>query len=147
MRCRAARKRVDMKQWESQRSEYSVLDAVSHNAALVLHMGMNLGEKVAIDRSGVAWVDGLIERNRSEWDEQDRKRLTRLLGSFVGEAMIAEFGGRWIWGHGLGVDIGEQFVAFPLARVGEWIDGGEGDSVLGFFDASSAMLDQQRPGS
>ena len=63
-----------------------------------------------------------------------------MAGCYLGAALIAEAGGRWVQEpeHGLGVELAPSFVAFLFAKAAKQFANGleAGDSVLSFFDMS-----------
>ncbi len=88
--------------------------------------GFGLNEK------SVAWVEGFIERQRGA----DPGALVSVLGSFLGEAIIARAGGAWADSeHGPGVRFANDAMCFPFAKVAKQFADGrdEGESVLGFY--------------
>ena len=73
-------------------------------------------------------------RSREELDDAERGRLTSFVGSFLGEAVVQSFGGRWACvGSGVGVWLGPGSAAFPFDKVAKLFDGGEGDSIVSFY--------------
>ncbi|MGE0846833.1 MAG: hypothetical protein AB7L41_11225 [Flavobacteriaceae bacterium] len=122
--------------------------AVSAEMAAAIHGNTELvtgefsglaGRDVAADRDGVAYLEQFIERNRDNWDGDARHSLANVLGSFLGAALAAA-GGKWVeTEHGPGVSFGPDFVAFPFAKTGKFIEGGEGESLLSFYDTAVVM--------
>jgi hypothetical protein len=88
------------------------------------------------DLDGVRWVDGYINRNRSGFPKGQREGLVAYLAAFVGECIIATFGGEWTLGdHGLyGVSVTKHVWACPLAKIEKQFENGASDSVFGFVE-------------
>eukprot|EP00466_Bigelowiella_natans_P012336 jgi/Bigna1/128910/aug1.7_g3618 len=97
-----------------------------------------------LDEDSVAYVDDLIDRNRRTWiREGSAERMMSMLGSYLGEAIINEYGGKWVQGYG--VEIEEGFVAQPMVKVGKRIVNGiEEDSIAAFFNIVGTKLEQIR---
>ncbi len=59
-----------------------------------------------------------------------------MAGCYIGEALIAEIGGRWVQdpAHGLGVQLPSDLIAFPFAKAAKHFANGIEDSVLSFFE-------------
>ena len=77
-----------------------------------------LGVDLCYDRASVEWLDGYIERIRPGLDESSVVGLTNSIGSFLGECIIANYGGRWRESEGgWGVffsDRNDKSAAFPV---------------------------------
>jgi hypothetical protein len=88
------------------------------------------------DLDGVRWVDGYINRCRHEFPRGQRSGLVGYLGAFVGECIIATFGGQWTLGdHGLwGVQVTKHVWACPRAKIEKQFENGPSDSVAGFVE-------------
>lgn len=52
--------------------------------------------QVGIDKSGAEWLDIFIESRGEALDSETLNALTGLVGSFLGECIISEYGGEWI---------------------------------------------------
>ncbi|MEJ0023759.1 MAG: hypothetical protein WDN76_10285 [Alphaproteobacteria bacterium] len=77
-------------------------------------------------------MEGFIERQRGA----DPGALVSVLGSFLGEAIIAGTGGAWADSdQGPGVRFANDAMCFPFAKVAKQFADGvdEGESVLGFY--------------
>lgn len=85
-----------------------------------------------LNEKSVAWVEGFIERQRGG----DPGALVSVLGSLLGEAIIARAGGTWMDSEqGPGVRFWNNAMCFPFAKVAKQFADGkeEGESVLGFY--------------
>ena len=112
-----------------------IFEKIRANAEMVIKtFGENNGVELDYDEDSVVWLDGYIERNRSNWNEQTAENLANVLGSFLGECICRNFGGEWkTTEHGLGVALSEQNVAFPLNKVRKQIQNGSEDSIASFY--------------
>jgi hypothetical protein len=128
----------------------SVDAAVKDNAAQVVAMCQPLaGFPFGYDERSVQWLEGHIERLRErgafarEFDEH-----VALFGSYLGEAIIASFGGRWEESeeHPLHIALVGGATAFPFVKVAKQMQNGlaDGDSIAGFFRAVPRFLEQSR---
>lgn len=115
------------------------LEAIKANAALVLKTfeQQNLG----YDEESVAWLDGYIERNRQNWDEQGAEKLVNILGSFLGECIRLNYGGDWqMTENGLAVAFTDGNAAFPFNKIRKQIHNGSEDSIAGFYSSISVLF-------
>ncbi|MFN6962731.1 MAG: hypothetical protein ACK4S4_03075 [Pyrinomonadaceae bacterium] len=123
----------------------TIEESIEANARLVSeHLSAHAGFTLAYDERSVEWLDGFIERQRAreDFDVAANAKLSSMLGCFLGEAMCAEFGGRWQeTDHGPGVVFANGSTAFPLAKVEkQFVNGADaGDSILGFYRSARAI--------
>jgi hypothetical protein len=111
-----------------------LLAAIRANAEMaVSELGGTSGmSDFGLNEKSVAWVEGFIERQRGS----DPGALVSVLGSFLGEAIIARAGGAWMQNEqGPGVRFANSAMCFPFAKVAKQFADGrdEGESVLGFY--------------
>ena len=92
------------------------------------------------DEPSIEWLGGYIDRNREKWDDGMRASLSSTLGSFLGECIIANFGGRWeMTEYGMGVMFDDGNGAFPFNKINKHIENGEEDSIASFYSSLEAM--------
>lgn len=94
----------------------------------------------SFDLPSVEKVDEMIDRNRRTWiREGSGDRMMAMFGSYLGEALINEYGGKWVEGYG--IEIQEGFVARPFVKVGKRIVNGiEEDSCASYYSMISNKL-------
>lgn len=108
-------------------------------------MREELGVELGLDAESVRWLDGYIERNRGALEPAAREKFVSVLGSFLGEAIIAEYGGEWVeQDGGWAVHVTDNVTAFPFAKVAKHLESGAGDSVHAFFAAIPALIEHAR---
>jgi hypothetical protein len=95
-----------------------------------------LGVKLKYDKESIEWLDGYINRVASELQKESVSGLATALGAYLGETIIATYGGAWSyfeqvdqWGIRLENDDG----AFPISKVHKQLEDGPFDSILSFF--------------
>ena len=127
------------------------IDLIKKNAQLVIETFDPLsGIDFGLNRESVEWIEGFIERQRAreDFDLDNSGRLVDVLGSFLGESIIANAGGEWgvSEAHGLGVSFGEGSFCFPFNKVKKaFRDGLEGgDSILWFYDLNVDLISDGR---
>ena len=104
---------------------------------LISTMLAQSGVELGYDDASVEWVDGFIERQRVRFQGDQANGLVNVIGAFVGECVIANYGGNWradedgAWG----VYFDNDNAAFPFAKVRKQFDNGRegGDSVHSFY--------------
>ena len=93
-----------------------------------------------LDAVSVAWVEGYIERVRAGLDTGEATNgLVAVLGSYLGEAIIAASDGAWDFDdqNGLGIRFANGDWCFPFIKVEKQFQNGleAGDSILSFYKA------------
>ena len=108
--------------------------------------GGSFGAGVIDGQPGVVFLDGVIDRQRERGDEAPRERLADMARCYLGASLIAEAGGHWVQDpeYGLGVEILPDLVAFPFAKAAKHFANGREDSVLSFFDVTTALAADKR---
>lgn len=103
-----------------------------------------LGVDLKYDRASVAWVSDYIEHVRLDLDESSINGLVNWVGSFLGECLIANYGGGWRESEGMwGVffsEANDKNAAFPFNKVRKQLLNGAGDSILSFYDVIPVVL-------
>jgi hypothetical protein len=97
-------------------------------------MRSELGVELSYDEGSVEWADGYIGRVRPSVSAESVESISSLIGSFLGECVIANYGGQWReTENGTGVCFDGSNCVFPFAKVQKHFLHGEGDSILGFY--------------
>lgn len=116
------------------------LSQIAHNGEFaVREFGALVDFPFGLNKDSVAWVEGFIERQRAAGHAEPGGGLHSVIGSFLGEAIIAAAGGRWDEdGNGIGILFANGNKCFPFAKVGKQFENGRagGDSILGFYDVA-----------
>lgn len=85
------------------------------------------------NEESVKIINRLIEIDNS--DANTKGRLILVYGSYLGEVIIKERGGKWvsIGEFGYGVQIDENTVLFPFEKVKKHFSNGNEDSIYAFY--------------
>jgi hypothetical protein len=113
-------------------------DKIKANAELVIRqLGPLSGMEFGYNAASVAWVNGFIERQRSnhDLDQNAIDGLVNTLGSYIGECIIRCYGGRWqnIKGE-WSVSFDDKNAVYPYGKVRKQFLHGEEDSTKRFFE-------------
>lgn len=88
------------------------------------------------DAKSIRFIEEFIERQRNNFDTEQRKGLVNSIGSFVGQCIIKNYGGQWQ------VDQDTQTVCvafddknkiFPFAKTTKQFENGLEDSLYSFY--------------
>jgi hypothetical protein len=105
---------------------------------LISTLSERLGVDLKYDRASVEWLDGYIERVRLNLDQPSIDGLATTIGSFLGECIIANYGGQWRESEGTwGVFFSERndrSAAFPFNKVRKQLMNGAEDSIFSFYE-------------
>ena len=122
------------------------LAMIRANAALVLaELGPLAGAGFGYDPGSVAFVDGYIDRQRTRITDPDKvASLVSVIGSWLGEAIIAAAGGAWDVHERdeIGIRFANGDWCFPFSKVAKQFAHGHegGDSILGFYNFSIDLI-------
>ena len=123
---------------------------IKENAALVIKSCQDLVDfEFGFDERSVAWLADYIEQLKARgFFQKDSEGFASILGCYLGEAIIATYGGYW---HGDGkyplhVVIKGDLKLFPFAKVHKQIAHGvdAGDSIAGLYRSVPAILTMTR---
>jgi hypothetical protein len=124
---------------------------IKHNAALVVRQSNPLVDfPFGYDEQSVAWLEDFIVRMRRRNDlfKHNCEKLSAVYGCFLGEAMIARYGGRWHEDDlgDLHVLYEENIRFFPIAKVRKLIENGleGGDSILSIYNGIPMFIEMLR---
>lgn len=126
-----------------------ILTRIKANTDLVVaQLGPHSGIAFGLNAESVAYVEGFIERQRVRADLSSGSidRLISVLGSFLGECIIASYGGEWREHEGhWAVRFGNGMLAFPFAKVEKQFANGTagGDGISGFYRIIPYLLNEQ----
>lgn len=117
-------------------------DKIRANAEMVIAHFAEAG--LAYDERSVEWLDGFIERQRERMSPDEAVNISQMLGCFLGECIIENFGGEWQQTeHGLGVIFSDGNAGFPLNKVEKQFKNGAEDSVLSFYQTIPVIFGGQ----
>ncbi len=116
------------------------LAQIAHNRDFAVREFGDLVEfRFGLDQPSVAWVEGFIERQRTSANVKTGGGMHSVLGSYLGEAIIAATGGRWDEDeNGIGILFANGDKCYPFAKVAKQLENGleGGDSILSFYNVS-----------
>lgn len=123
-------------------AESSVPEQLRANADHVVRMFREQYDTaLTIDQTGVECIDLFINQCREDLGAFERAIFTRMLASFVGEAIIRTLGGTWVEKEGEWcVQVNEAIWACPFAKVTKQFKNGPKESVAGYFTLIPTLL-------
>ncbi|MDQ8699719.1 hypothetical protein [Hyphomicrobium sp. LHD-15] len=124
------------------------LAQINANVEFALQEFRELADKdVTLDAESVAWVEGFVESARGRYlgvDGGVPEGLIGLIGSYLGEAIIAETGGQWTEDDagGLGVAFPNGDAVYPFTKVRKQFEQGVagGESILSFYTVAVSYI-------
>lgn len=102
----------------------------------------NLSEQVRIhlklsyDADSVKRVEEFIEQTKSHLNSDNRKGLISSLGAFLGQSIIKNYGGRWLYDEKfktvcVALPSGDR--VYPVSKTAKQFENGLEDSIYSFF--------------
>jgi hypothetical protein len=111
-------------------------------AELFVRLSKDAGRELGYDAAGVAWADQYAAAVRPVESDDQLRVQSALVGSYLGEALIATYGGAWREDDGeWGVELADGRRAFPFRVAMEQLREGEG-SILELFRSLGAEGDR-----
>jgi len=95
------------------------------------------------DTNSVKFVEEFIERQRNNFDSEQRKGLVNSIGSFVGQCIIKNYGGHWQLDQDtqtVCVALDDKNKIFPFAKTAKQFENGLEDSVYSFYTIIPAVF-------
>lgn len=92
--------------------------------------------KLDYDTQSVKFIEEFIERQRDNFDHEQRKGLINSIGSFVGQCVIKNYGGQWQVDEetqSVCIAFNDKNKIFPFAKTAKQFDNGLEDSVYSFY--------------
>jgi hypothetical protein len=110
-----------------------VSEKLRQAAELFVRLSKDAGRELEYDAAGVAWADQYADAVRPVESDDQLRVQTALVGSFLGEALIATHGGGWVeeddeWR----LELGDGRRAFPFRVAMAQLRDGE-ESILALF--------------
>jgi glutamate dehydrogenase/leucine dehydrogenase len=105
-------------------------------ATLVSDFRAELGVDLNYDNQSIEWLDGYINRVAPQLDNATLAGLATAIGSYLGETIIATYGGAWHYNEHddqWGIRFDDGAIAFPFTKVYKQFDDGEFESIYSFF--------------
>jgi hypothetical protein len=105
-------------------------------ALFISTMSQAAGVELKLDEPSIEWADGFIERQRTLHGEDENRGMSNVIGSFLGECIIANYGGSWRSdGQNWGVYFDDSNAVFPFSKAQKQLAGGheDGESIHSFF--------------
>jgi hypothetical protein len=114
-------------------------ELIAANAEMV--KGAFPDEGLELDERSIKWLDGYIDRVRESLDEVGKRGLANTIGSFLGEAIRAEYGGDWeSTENGLAIRFSDGNACFPFNKVRKHLDNGPEDSIASFYSTMGSIF-------
>jgi len=92
--------------------------------------------KLKYNAESIKFLEGFIERNKANFNQEDAKGLINSIGSFLGQCIIENYGGHWERDSETGivaVGFDDKNKAFPFAKVSKQFENGLEDSIYSFY--------------
>jgi hypothetical protein len=124
-------------------SSAEILGLLRANAEFVVEtLASEAGFPFAFDSRSVEWLDGYINRIRAgTWSEDQISLLFSNFGSYLGEAILAAYGGAWEQNeYGWHVRFDERNRVYPFAKVAKQWKNGPEDSIFSFYSTIGTVF-------
>lgn len=116
--------------------ETEKLESIKINSKKTIEMFLQSHNiELKYDKESVQFIDNFIENSGRKFSEDQQFQLVNILGSFFGDCIRENYGGKWELVDGyMGVRLESDDVMFPFRKMQKQLDGGEGDTIFGFYE-------------
>jgi hypothetical protein len=124
-------------------SDAEILGLLRANAEFVVEtLTSEAGFPFAFNSRSVEWLDGYINRIRTgTWSKDQIALLFSNFGSYLGEAILAAYGGAWAQDkYGWHIRFDERNRVYPFAKVAKQWKNGPEDSILSFYSTIGTVF-------
>jgi len=121
-----------------------VSDKLRQAAELFARLSKDAGRELGYDEAGVEWADQYAAAVRPVESDDQLRVQSALVGSYLGEALIATYGGAWREDDGeWGVELADGRRAFPFRAAMAQLREGE-ESILELFRSFGTTGDREQ---
>lgn len=103
--------------------------------------------KLGYDDRSVKYIEGFIERVKTEFTQDERPGLIQAIGAFIGQCIILNYGGQWEIDNDrdeLCIAFDDANKIFPFAKVRKQFEHGLEDSVYSFYNVIPTVFKLNR---
>ncbi len=101
----------------------------------------NLAEKVKTeldlmyDAGSVQYLEQFIERQKTRFSEEESKGLINSCGAFLGQCIIENYGGKWVFDENgqVAISFDTKNMVYPFAKVSKQFANGLEDSIYSMY--------------
>jgi hypothetical protein len=112
------------------------LDEIKESGEKLLKkLSRDLNTELSFNKQTIIWLDAYIAGNRDVFSEEEKRNLSYSIGYILGETIILEYGGRWIFSNDFSqwvVDLG-SIQANPIGKTQKYLNDYL-DSIESFFN-------------
>jgi len=113
-------------------------ERLRETAELFVKLARDAGQALEFDDAGIRWAAWYVDGIRPVEREDQRRVQAALVGSFVGEALIATRGGEWVNDEGeWSLRLGDGTRLYPFRQALTHITDGEDESILSLLAADA----------
>lgn len=123
--------------------DQETLHAIEADVDAAMRILSDLGAEPSLEEQSVERLAVYVEDARHDMDEKNKRRLVDMAGSFLGAAMIARAGGRWVRlaGGELALEFEGGQRALPFNKAHKQVFDGPADNIFTFYRLLPGLLD------
>ena len=94
------------------------------------------------DEPSVKFLSDTLSKERASYSQKAKEALPDIFGSYLGAALIKQYGGAWVYVEGMGYAVlfEESRFVFPMNRVSKHIKTGDQVSIYSLYVAIPELL-------
>lgn len=90
---------------------------------------------IEFNDDGVKYLEGFIERVKSQFSKEDSDGIINTCGAFFGQCIIENYGGKWMYDENnqIVVSFGEKNNVYPISKTRKQFENGLDDSIYSMY--------------
>lgn len=90
---------------------------------------------IEFNDDGVKYLEGFIERVKSQFSKEDSDGIINTCGAFLGQCIIENYGGKWMYDENnqIVVSFGEKNNVYPISKTRKQFENGLDDSIYSMY--------------
>lgn len=90
---------------------------------------------IEFNDDGVKYLEGFIERVKSQFPKEDSDGIINTCGAFLGQCIIENYGGKWMYDENnqIVVSFGEKNNVYPISKTRKQFENGLDDSIYSMY--------------
>lgn len=113
------------------------MDENQHLANQLTELALTAKNQLNIEFNdeGVKYMEGFIERVKSQFSKDDSDGIINTCGAFLGQCIIENFGGKWVYDENnhIAVAFSENNLVYPISKTRKQFENGLDDSIYSMY--------------
>lgn len=113
------------------------MDQNENLAIQLIELANTAKEKLHIEfnEEGVKYLEGFIERIKSQFSKEDSDGIINTCGAFLGQCIINNYGGKWMYDENnrIAIAFDNNNLIYPISKTRKQFENGLEDSIYSMY--------------